>query len=82
MIKEQKSMLSPVQQIEFIRAVLDSTHARAFPEPLFQAISDLIRHIQAFPLTMARTFLRLLGHRATYMYVVHHARLRLRPLQS
>lgn len=50
LINEQKSTLTPLQQIEFIGAILDSTQAKAFlPKSCFQAISSLIFHMRDPP---------------------------------
>lgn len=83
LLNKAKSTLSPTQQIEFIGAVLDSTHARAYlPESRFHAISELILDLHHAPVTTAQVCLRLLGHMAACTYVVAHTRLWLRPLQS
>lgn len=82
LINKKKLALVPVQRIEFIGAVLNSTQVRAFlPEGRCQALSDLINQVTAHPLTTARVCLKLLGHMAACTYVVQHARLHLRPLQ-
>lgn len=74
LINKKKSTLTPVQQTEFIGAILDSMRARAFLlEVRFQAVSDLKNH----PLTTAHTCLLLLGHMAECTYVVSHAHLHL-----
>ncbi|XP_065267485.1 collagen alpha-3(IV) chain-like [Emys orbicularis] len=83
LLNEAKSTLSLVQRIEFTGAVLDSTQAMAYlPETRFQSLGDIIRGLRQFPTTTARNCLKLLGHMAACTYVVQHARLRLRPLQS
>lgn len=83
LLNETKSTLSPVQRIEFIGTVRDSTQTSAYlPEARFCSLADIIRGLRQFPMTTARNSLKLLGHMAACTYVVQHARLRLRPLQS
>lgn len=83
LIVTEKSTLMPVQRIEFIGAVLDSTRDRAFiPKARFQAMVDLIVQVRRHPITMAHTCLRLVDHMAACMYVVRHAWLRLPPLHT
>ncbi|KAG6932923.1 hypothetical protein G0U57_020331 [Chelydra serpentina] len=74
-----KSTLVPTQRLEFIGAILDSGLARALlPEARFQSLASIIRSLQNFPTSTARTCLCLLGHMASCTYVTRHARLGLR----
>lgn len=61
MINISKSVLSPIQTIEFIGAVLDANQAMAFlPEARHLAIAGIITSLFKFPTTTARQCLRLL----------------------
>lgn len=83
LINIQKSILFLVQIIEFIGVILDSVQARAFPlEAQFQALGTIIESLRNHPIITARNCRKLLRHRASYTYMVQHARLQLRPLQT
>ncbi|XP_077687539.1 cyclic nucleotide-gated channel beta-1 [Eretmochelys imbricata] len=64
-VNETKSTLVPVQRIEFIGALLDSSRASAsLPLGGFEALRDLIASVTGFPVTRARVRLWILGHMA------------------
>ncbi|XP_050822092.1 uncharacterized protein LOC127057247 [Gopherus flavomarginatus] len=83
MINIEKSTLIPMQRIDFIGTILDSTLARAcLLQPRFQAMATIIQSLQTFRTTSARACLSLLDHMAACTFVTKHARLRLRPFQT
>lgn len=67
----QKSTLSSIQRVEFIRAVLDSGQARVFLlEFEFQAICAIIKGLRSYPITMAQNCLKFMGHMAVCTYAI------------
>ncbi|KAF7241734.1 Transcription factor CP2-like protein 1 [Varanus komodoensis] len=80
--KKAKKDMTGKPVINFIRARLDSTLARAFlPQDRRHAIAHCIARIRQTRTAPARSIQSLLGHMSASIAVVPHAKLRLRPLQ-
>ncbi|KAF7238700.1 Integrin alpha-X [Varanus komodoensis] len=81
-INHEKSCLTPSQVIDFIGACLDSMLTRAFlPQSRQDNLCSSIRRIHMDRAVPALSVQKLLGHMASTVSTVPHARLRMRPLQ-
>lgn len=83
LVNWDKSILKPVQRIEFIGMVLNSTKAKTLlPQSRFEALRGLVLRWKTYCLTTACSCLSLLGHMAACTHMVQLTRLHLRELQT
>lgn len=81
-INFKKSCLEPLQSLQYIEAVLDSTQATAYlPLDRAETIVTMPTHIYNNPSTMVLYLQRLLRNMAAAIAVLPHAHLQIRSLQ-